>query len=97
MSGRVGRADLLKVGHHGSRGATGGSWLRELRPAAAVISVGEGNRYGHPSPEALGRLAAAEVDVYRTDRDGSIEVRTDGTSMTIRSRRGAATRTVSDP
>lgn len=97
LAGRVGRADLLKVGHHGSRGATGNAWLRELRPAVAIISVGEGNRYGHPSPEALGRLASAAVDVYRTDRDGSIEVRTDGTSMTIRSRRGAATRTVSDP
>jgi competence protein ComEC len=97
LAGRVGRADLLKVGHHGSRGATGNSWLGELRPVAAVISVGEGNRYGHPSPDALARLAAAGVDVYRTDRDGSIEVHTDGTRMTIRSRRGVATRTVSDP
>jgi len=97
LAGRVGPVDLLKVGHHGSRGATGAPWLRELRPAVAVISVGEGNRYGHPSPEALGRLAGAAVEVYRTDRDGSIEVRTDGSSMTIRSRRGVATRTVSDP
>lgn len=97
LAGRVGRADLLKVGHHGSRGATGDAWLRELRPAAAIISVGDGNRYGHPSPEALARLASAAVEVYRTDRDGSIEVRTDGSSMTIRSRRGVATRTVSDP
>jgi competence protein ComEC len=97
LAGRVGRVDLLKVGHHGSRGATGVPWLRELRPAVAVISVGEGNRYGHPSPDALGRLAAEGVEVYRTDRDGGVDVRTDGTRMTIRSRRGVATRTVSDP
>jgi competence protein ComEC len=97
LAGRVGGADLLKVGHHGSRGATGDAWLRELHPAAAIISVGEGNRYGHPAPEALARLAAAAVEVYRTDRDGSIEVRTDGRQMTIHSRRGVVTRTVSEP
>ncbi len=45
----------------------------------------------------MDRLAAAEVEVFRTDRDGTIEVRTDGTTMTIRSRRGVVTRTVSDP
>ncbi len=97
LAGRVGAVDLLKVGHHGSRGATGAAWLRELGPRAAVISVGQGNRYGHPSPEALGRLRAAGVDVHRTDHEGAIEVRTDGATMTIRSRRGAATYTVSDP
>jgi len=96
LAGRVGRVDLLKVGHHGSRGATGDAWLQELRPREAVISVGE-NRYGHPSPEALARLAAAGVEVWRTDQDGTIEVRTDGHTMTIRSRRGVATRTASEP
>jgi len=97
LAGRVGRADLLKVGHHGSRGSTGSAWLEELRPAAGIISVGEGNRYGHPAPEAMERLAAAAVEVFRTDRDGTIEVRTDGRTMTIRSRRGVVTRTVSEP
>jgi competence protein ComEC len=97
MAGRVGRADLLKVGHHGSRGSTGAAWLRELRPTAGIISVGEGNRYGHPAPEAIARLAAAAVEVFRTDRDGTIEVRTDGRAMTIHSRRGVVTRTVSEP
>ncbi len=97
MAGRVGRADLLKVGHHGSRGSTGRAWLEELQPVAGIISVGEGNRYGHPAPEAMHRLAAAAVEVFRTDRDGTIEVRTDGRTMTIRSRRGVVTRTVSEP
>ena len=97
LAGRVGRADLLKVGHHGSRGATGEAWLRELQPTVGVISVGEGNRYGHPAPEAMSRLAAAAVEVYRTDQDGTIEVRTDGRQMIIHSRRGVVTRTVSEP
>ncbi len=96
LAGRVGHVNLLKVGHHGSRGATGLAWLRELRPQEAVISVGE-NRYGHPSPEALARLGDAGAEVWRTDRDGTIELRTDGTTMTIRSRRGVVTRTTSEP
>ncbi len=97
LAGRVGRADLLKVGHHGSRGATGARWLAELAPTTAVISVGKDNRYGHPSPEAMARLGAAGVEVFRTDHDGTIEVRTDGRAMTIHSRQGVITHTVSEP
>lgn len=97
LAGRVGSADLLKVGHHGSRGSSGAPWLGELRPIAAVISVGEGNRYGHPAREALDRLAEAGTAVYRTDQAGTIEVRTDGATMTIHSRLGVATHTVSEP
>lgn len=86
MAGRIGPVDLLKVGHHGSRGATGGAWLRELRPAAAMISVGRGNRYGHPSPETLARLQAAGASVWRTDRDGTVTVEVGRDTMTIRGR-----------
>ncbi|MGH7528671.1 MAG: ComEC/Rec2 family competence protein, partial [Gemmatimonadales bacterium] len=88
MRGRVGAVDLLKVGHHGSRGSTGAEWLDSLRPKAAVISVGR-NDYGHPSPEALSRLAARGVTVRRTDRDGTIGVTTDGDSMRLRWRGGS--------
>jgi len=77
--------DLLKVGHHGSRGSTGDEWLDSLRPKAAVISVGT-NTYGHPSPEALERLARHRVEVWRTDRDGSVTVWTDGRQMEVRAR-----------
>lgn len=75
------RADLLKVGHHGSRTSTSPEWLGAVRPALAVISAGPGNRYGHPHPEVLRRLADGEVpDVWRTDRDGTlcVEVTRDG-------------------
>lgn len=93
LRGRVGRADILKVGHHGSRGASGDRWLDELRPEVAVVSVGQ-NRYGHPAPEALARLGRHGADVWRTDREGTITVTTDGATMTIRGRRGATTYSV---
>jgi competence protein ComEC len=83
----VGRVDLLKVGHHGSRGSTGGELLDSLRPLAAVISVGR-NNFGHPAPETLDRLERRRVPVLRTDQDGTISVRTDGRTMWISSRRG---------
>jgi competence protein ComEC len=89
MAGRLRRVDLLKVGHHGSRGSTGDEWLDALAPAAAVISLGR-NDYGHPAPETLARLAAHGVAVHRTDFEGTITVLTDGRRMTVRSRAGTA-------
>jgi competence protein ComEC len=85
LQGRVGHVALLKVGHHGSRGATGDRWLGELTPRAAVISVGR-NNYGHPAAPTLARLRARRVDVWRTDRDGAVDVTTDGTTMRVRSK-----------
>ncbi len=87
LAASMGGVDLLKVGHHGSRTATGRDWLARLHPSAAVISVGT-NRYGHPSPEAIARLEEAKVAVWRTDRDGTVTVRVDSSSMRITSRRG---------
>lgn len=85
MRGRTGRVDLLKVGHHGSRGSTGEEWLDSLRPKAAVVSSGR-NNYGHPSPETLDRLTRRGVALWRTDHDGPITVLTDGQRMTVRAR-----------
>ncbi|HET6779012.1 MAG TPA: DNA internalization-related competence protein ComEC/Rec2 [Gemmatimonadales bacterium] len=84
MRSRARAVDLLKVGHHGSRGSTSDEWLDSLRPRAAVISVGQ-NKYGHPSPPTLQRLRGHRVDVWRTDRDGVVAVTTDGARMTITS------------
>ena len=75
------RADLLKVGHHGSRTSSSAEWLAAVRPTIAAISAGPGNRYGHPHAEVLRRLAAAGVgEVWRTDHDGSlcVEIEPDG-------------------
>lgn len=69
---------LLKVGHHGSRSATGEAFVRALRPRLALISVGAGNRFGLPAPETLARLYRSGVQVYRTDQDGTVQVASDG-------------------
>ncbi len=83
LRGRVGRVHVLKAGHHGSRTATGTAWLTELAPRAVVVSVGI-NRYGHPAPETLRRIAASGAELWRTDRDGTVEVRTDGRTVWMR-------------
>jgi competence protein ComEC len=90
MRSRTPAVDLLKVGHHGSRGSTGDEWLDSLRPKAAVISVGL-NNYGHPSAVTLSRLRHHGVNVWRTDQDGTVSVTTDGRQMTIRSRQRQTT------
>lgn len=75
LDGKPLHADVLKVGHHGSRTANGAEWLAAWRPREAVISVGRRNLYGHPHPDVLARLDAAGAAVYRTDRHGEIQYR----------------------
>ncbi len=82
LAGTVGPVDVLKVGHHGSRGATGTEWLGELSPRVAVISLGA-NRFGHPAPETMARLREAHAGVWRTDQDGTVTIVTDGQSVTV--------------
>jgi competence protein ComEC len=72
------RADVLKVGHHGSVTSTTDALLDQVAPRLALVSVGAGNRYGHPSPEVLGALTSRGVQVLRTDDVGSIVVSIDG-------------------
>ncbi|MCI8422933.1 MAG: DNA internalization-related competence protein ComEC/Rec2 [Lawsonibacter sp.] len=67
--------ELLVAGHHGSRSSTTQALLDVVRPELALISVGEGNLYGHPAQETLERLAVAGADIYRTDLQGTITVR----------------------
>jgi len=77
-------ADLLKLGHHGSRTSTSLEWLRATRPEIAVISAGSGNRYGHPHAETLARLDSTRVRrVWRTDRDGTLCIRVRKTGWEI--------------
>jgi competence protein ComEC len=88
LRGRVGGAEVLKVGHHGSRTASGSPWLDEIHPRVAVVSVGT-NRDGHPAPAALARLDSAGADVWRTDREGTITVVVESTRMQVRGRNRA--------
>jgi competence protein ComEC len=77
------RADVLKVGHHGSRTSSGAAFLDAVQPRLALISVGRGNRYGHPSPDVLQEFARRQVAVLRTDVAGTTVVRTDGRDISI--------------
>ncbi len=67
------KADILKVGHHGSRHSTGPNFLTAVSPAAGVIGVGN-NRYGHPTQEVLDLLELVGAAVYRTDEHGTIKI-----------------------
>ena len=74
-------ATVLKVGHHGSDTSTSYPFLREIMPEYAVIQVGKGNTYGHPTEDTLSRLRDAEVIVYRNDLQGTIVCTSDGKSV----------------
>ncbi|HOP27306.1 MAG TPA: ComEC/Rec2 family competence protein [Candidatus Sabulitectum sp.] len=77
------RADVLKVGHHGSYTSTSSQWLDAVDPSIAAIEVGSGNPYGHPHSEVLNRLDSRGIPVYRTDQDGTFVVTTDGIDITV--------------
>jgi competence protein ComEC len=80
--------EILKVAHHGSEDEGLPDLLRTLRPRLAVISVGQGNDYGHPRPETLSALAASPgLETLRTDLNGRIVVESDGRAITVRSQR----------
>jgi competence protein ComEC len=76
----TGPLDVLNVAHHGSKSSTVAEWLAHWRPADAVISVGRNNLYRHPHPTVLQRLTASGATVWRTDRQGEIQLhlRADG-------------------
>jgi competence protein ComEC len=79
------RADVLKVGHHGSRTSSSPAFLARVHPAIGVISCGIRNRFGHPHPTTLEHLSEAGIRTYRTDRNGSVIVSTDGRDVQVRS------------
>lgn len=69
------KADILKVGHHGSKTSTSQEFLNLVKPEIAIIQSGKGNSFGHPSREALDRLKAAGVrQIHRNDIDGRVEI-----------------------
>lgn len=82
-SGAELKADVLKVGHHGSDTSTSYPFLREVMPEYAVISVGEGNSYEHPEEGTLSRLRDADCKILRTDLNGDIIISSDGEELTV--------------
>ena len=76
-------ADILNVGHHGSKTSTSMDFLEAVNPRYALISCGEDNAYAHPNSFVIKKLEKKNVSIYRTDTDGSIVVVTDGTKEGI--------------
>lgn len=75
--------DVLKVGHHCSDTSSSQEFVSAVNPKFAVISCGTDNKYGHPHAEPLARLEAINgITIYRTDKDGSIVLNTDGATIT---------------
>ncbi len=77
------RADVLKVGHHGSATSSSPAFLEAVAPREAIVSVGRRNRFGHPSPVTLAALERVHARVWRTDRDGAVTVTTDGRTLEV--------------
>ena len=77
------KADVLKVGHHGSISSTSAKFLKAVSPEYAVISVGQNNDYGLPDETILERLETANIKVFRTDTDGTIIAKSDGRTVTF--------------
>lgn len=80
-------ATVLKVAHHGAATSSSAPFLAAVNPQVAVIGVGQGNRFGHPSEEVSQRLAAVGCQVYRTDLQGTVEFITDGRAYWLKARR----------
>ena len=78
------KVNVLKVGHHGSNTSSTESFLNQVRPEIAIISVGLNNQYNHPSVEVLNRLKKLNTTIYRTDEEGSLLLESDGKQNIIK-------------
>jgi competence protein ComEC len=72
--------DVLKIGHHGSITSTREKILTIIDPELAVVSVGESNKFSHPSPVVMERLEDYQIEIHRTDYSGALCLQSDGNS-----------------
>ncbi|MCX7807315.1 MAG: hypothetical protein N2515_01790, partial [Deltaproteobacteria bacterium] len=86
----IGKVDVVKVAHHGSRTSSTNPLLRALQPKLAVVSVGYGNPYGHPHQEVIERWKSHGALLLRTDQEGSITLLSDGKTLKIHTWSGKA-------
>ena len=76
-------SDVLKVPHHGSKYSSSEQFLQAVNPKIAVISAGKDNTYGHPTQDVLQKLQKFGINIFRTDRDGDVEIISDGENIKI--------------
>lgn len=97
-SGADVKADVLKVGHHGSSTSTSYQWLKAVAPTYAVISSNKDDvpEYGHPHESTLSKLRDADVKVFRTDMQGTVTCVSDGNNIRFSTERNFETDTLAD-
>lgn len=78
------KADVLKIGHHGSKNATSQNFLEKVNPKNTVISVGAKNKFGHPSRLVTSRLEWMSIKIFRTDINRDIKFLSDGDNITLK-------------
>lgn len=83
IENNISDVDVLQVGHHGSNTSTSELFLEQIKPKVAVISAGKENRFGHPHKEVLDNLSVVNSKILRTDKSGTIFIKTDGAYMKI--------------
>jgi len=77
------KSDVLKIGHHGSKTSTSETFLGNVSPKYAIISVGADNRYGHPKQEVIDLLNKFEIPILRTDKSGTIKFKSNGEEIRV--------------
>ncbi|WHY88544.1 ComEC/Rec2 family competence protein [Neobacillus novalis] len=82
-SGTELQADVLKLGHHGANTSTSEAFLTKVQPKYAIVSAGKNNQYGHPTAETLQKMQAHNIQVFRTDEQGTIIATSDGSTITF--------------
>ncbi len=88
QSHRLKPSTIVKVPHHGSKGSLSPEFYAKSKPYLAIISVGANNNFGHPHHDVLQTLKEQGIKVYRTDKDGAIRIKSDGTSIEVEPARG---------
>ena len=83
------KADILKLGHHGSKTSTSDTFLNRVSPEAVVISCGKNNDYSHPSKQTMKKLKENNIPVYRTDESGTVVINTDGENISFNVKEGS--------
>ena len=81
------QATVLKVGHHGSKYSTTTDFLNKVNPKYAIISVGKNNSYNHPNQVTINKLEKKNIEIHRTDQEGSIFLKSDGKAINITSKK----------
>ena len=83
------KADVIKLGHHGSRTSSSSTFIKAVNPKYSVITLAQGNDYGHPHKEVMERIKEMGIKLYRTDESGDIVLTSDGKNIKFNAKEGS--------